>query len=196
MDAPFQLGCQCGKIKGRLLSDNGLHLQCWCTCCVDFAKWMESRRSEALKTREKAAPGVEAFQFFRDEVLLDSGEEFIVGTKLTKETATVRYISTCCNMLLFATPDRPSFIPLVSLSADFIVDRANTQPFNGPVQYRVFAAQAANETPNEAPVRDGLHYSFLLRTVARLLKGLLLRKHKPNPADQVDAKRTLIIADE
>lgn len=176
MQTAIELGCRCSKVKGRLLSAQCLHLRCWCNCCQTFAKWMEAREVGSTRDCVNKTHGTEVFQFFRDQVCLDTGQEFVIGTKLTTKTITVRYISTCCNTPLFITPDFPSFVPIIDVFASFIVDKANTQPFNGPVEYQVFALQAARESEDRTMTRNGLHYKFLLHTLARTLKGVVLLK--------------------
>ena len=157
---------------------------------------MESREVGSTRDYVDKTFGTEAFQFFRDHVLLDTGQEFVVGTKLKKKTATVRYISTCCNTPLFATPDSPSFVPIVAVFASFIVNKSDIPPFNEPVEYKLFAMEAAKEVQDGTMVRDGMHYKFLLRTFVRILRGILFRKYKPNPADQATGGATIIISRE
>ena len=157
---------------------------------------MEAREAGSTKGCVDETHGSEVFQFFRDQVRLDAGQEFIIGTKLTKKTITVRYISTCCNTPLFVTPDFPSFVPIIDVFASFIVGKANKPPFNGPVEYQLFATQAARVLENGTMVRNGPHYEFLLRSLARTLKGVVLLKYRPNPADQVTAGAPIIIPGE
>jgi len=157
---------------------------------------METREAGSTRGCVDETLGTEVFQFFRDQVCLDVGREFVIGTKLTKKTITVRYISTCCNTPLFVTPDFPSFVPIIDVFASFIVGKANTPAFNGPVEYQLFAMQAARQLVNGTMVRNGLHYEFLLRSLARTLKGVVLLKYRPNSADQAAAGTPIIISSE
>jgi hypothetical protein len=155
---------------------------------------MESLEVGSTRDYVDKTLGTEVFQFFRDQVLLVAGQEFVVGTKLTKKTITVRYISTCCHTALFSTPDSPSFVPIVAVFAGFIVNKANIPVFNGSVEYKLFAMQEAKKAQDGTMVRNGMHYKFLLRTFVRILRGILFRKYKPNPADQVDGAATIVIS--
>jgi len=195
MKTAIELGCRCGKVKGALLSTDCLHLRCWCDSCMAFARWMESRKAGSTRDCVDESLGTEVFQFFRDEVLLDAGHEFIVGTKLTRKTITVRYISKCCHTALFSTPNSPSFVPIVAVFGSFIVNKASIRPFNGPVDYKLFAMGKAKEVQNGTMVRNGMHYIFLLRTFFRIVRGILFRKYTPNPAHQTEGGATIIISD-
>jgi hypothetical protein len=163
---------------------------------MKFAKWMKYPEVDSTRGYLDKTHGTEVFQFFCDQVLLDTGQEFVIGTKLTKKTTTVRYISTCCKTPLFATLDSPSFVPIIDVFASFIVDKANIPPFNGPVEYKLFAMEAAKEVKNGTMARNGMHYRFLLRILARILRGILFLKYRPNPAGQAGGGATIIISDE
>jgi len=195
MKTAVELECRCGKVKGTLLSTDCLHLRCWCDSCMAFARWLESRKAGSTRDCVDKSLGTEVFQFFRDQVLLDAGQEFIVGTKLIKKTITVRYISKCCHTALFSTPDSPFFVPIVAVFASFIVNKVDIPLFSEPVDYKLFAMEEAKEAQDGTMVRNGMHYIFLLRTFARILRGILFRKYTPNPADQTEGGATIIISD-
>lgn len=182
--------CRCGRVKlevtvvpsSRLIAQPALF--CSCRDCVDFARYVAERSSDAVSFIDIASDSVSMVQFFRSDVRMVAGAEAIRVCKLECDTPLYRYYAGCCNTPLGLNPPLVS-VPLISVYRRLFAE-ADRKLFPEPtVQLFAPSAKQGSVPISGVVQRDGMFdVPFLARFIGRLFVGLALGKGKPDPFRQ------------
>jgi hypothetical protein len=171
--AELELGCRCGRVRGRLLDVSpsaGSHVACYCDDCQAYVKHLGAE--EVLD----AHGGTVIFQTTPSRMRIEHGAEHLACLRL-RPKGLLRFYADCCN-----TPmgNAVAGIPFAGVLRCFICeDPAAIDAALGPLLHRCMCSFAQGQPPE--PAHPRWPAGLLLRNAGKLLAAWLRGQGRPSP---------------
>ncbi len=154
----LRASCDCGEVAIEARGRPIITVACYCDDCQ-----AGGRQIEAL---EGAAPvldpdqGTQLVMFRKDRLRCVKGQDRLVALKLRPDSATNRYVASCCNSALYlGFDDDKHWVD---------VFRSRIEGEAPPVRMRVCTRFRTDETPlaGDAPIHPGFSFGLVARIIA------------------------------
>jgi len=169
----MNFSCECGSVAGEILNSEelvGLRFICMCKDCQNYAQFL----GKADQVLDKNG-GTEGVPVFPKLFTFTRGFENVRGNKLTPESGTFRWFSSCCNSpIANSLSSKAGYIGLITQRLS-LADRESL----GPVYVRANGESGIPPLPLGTSQRFPLKWFFvIIRQICRMqLKGW----KRPNP---------------
>lgn len=185
MPSMLSLRCKCGGLRGAvhgLSPSTGLRSVCYCDDCQAYAHFL-GRASDILD----ASGGTDVFSVRPSQLEITLGHENLTCVRLT-EKGMYRWYADCCQTPIANSMawTKAPFAGLVHSIMDYAASGTKRDEALGPIAARVQGKFGIPPLP--AGTHKTVSFSFLLRVVSFMLKGLWAKQHQPSPFFHTDGR--------
>lgn len=166
----MEIKCECGKFQAKLKAfprNTPGRLVCYCDDCQSYLNHLN--RDDLLD----ANGGTEVIPAYPSDVEIISGLDQLKCTRLSPR-GIFRFSTSCCNTPIVNTLPKEPWAGFLSCAYVPDVDQ-----ILGPVRSRIMGRYAKGTLPAGTP--DKFNLRAFVTIMPFMLKGKLLKKHKPSP---------------